>query len=62
MTWPDDDWSLSNSQITWCSGTISGFAATLSKQPIQRVKWIRQTTEGYRPYSSIVCAHGGSGR
>ncbi|KAH8065531.1 hypothetical protein JL720_12764 [Aureococcus anophagefferens] len=55
MTWPDDDWSLSNSQITWCSGTISGFAATLSKQPIQRVKWIRQTSEGpTRAYSAIV--------
>ena len=55
MTWPDDDWSLSNSQITWCSGTVSGFAATLSKQPIQRVKWIRQTSEGpTRAYSAIV--------
>ena len=53
MSRREEPW-LSNSQITWCSGTVSALAATFSKQPIQRVKWIRQTTEGYRPYSSIV--------
>ena len=48
-----DRW-LSNSQITSCSGTVSGFAATLAKQPIQRVKWIRQTSETTRPYVTIA--------
>jgi hypothetical protein len=28
--------------ITTVSGSVSGFAATVAKQPIQRVKWIKQ--------------------
>ncbi|KAJ1445549.1 mitochondrial carrier domain-containing protein [Pelagophyceae sp. CCMP2097] len=46
---------LEDSQITWVSGTVAGLAATFAKQPIQRVKWIRQTADGpMRSYSSIV--------
>jgi len=47
-------WKLANSQITWCSGTISGLFATLAKQPVQRLKWLRQTNEVYRPYRAIA--------
>mmetsp|Transcript_26964 Transcript_26964/g.80852 ORF Transcript_26964/g.80852 Transcript_26964/m.80852 type:complete len:325 (-) Transcript_26964:7-981(-) len=47
---------LTNAQITWCSGTIAGFAATFAKQPIQRVKWIRQTSETTRTYAEITRA------
>lgn len=36
--------SLSDSQITWISGTVAGLAATFAKQPIQRAKWIQQTS------------------
>ena len=32
--------------ITILSGSISGLAATFAKQPIQRIKWIRQVHEG----------------
>lgn len=41
--------------ITSLSGSISGFVATFAKQPIQRVKWIRQVHEGPPvPYKHIV--------
>ena len=41
--------------ITILSGSVSGVAATFAKQPIQRVKWIRQVHEGHaKPYTSIV--------
>ena len=45
---------LTNAQITWCSGTVSGFCATFAKQPIQRVKWIRQTSSEPVAYSTIA--------
>lgn len=44
---------LSDSQITWISGTMAGFAATFAKQPIQRVKWIQQTESSHRSLASI---------
>jgi len=34
-----------NIAITTVSGSISGFAATIAKQPIQRIKWIRQVSQ-----------------
>ena len=41
--------------ITILSGSVSGVAATFAKQPIQRVKWIRQVHEGEAiPYSRIL--------
>mmetsp|Transcript_48083 Transcript_48083/g.61623 ORF Transcript_48083/g.61623 Transcript_48083/m.61623 type:complete len:319 (-) Transcript_48083:223-1179(-) len=44
-----------NIAITTVSGSISGFAATIAKQPIQRIKWIRQVHEGPSiPYKQIV--------
>uniref|UniRef100_A0A7S3JP69 Mitochondrial carrier protein n=1 Tax=Aureoumbra lagunensis TaxID=44058 RepID=A0A7S3JP69_9STRA len=52
MNTGDDDTSkyhnhtLSDSQITWVSGTAAGLAATYAKQPIQRIKWIQQTSVG----------------
>ena len=45
---------LTNAQITWCSGTVSGFCATFAKQPIQRVKWIRQTSSEPVAYATIA--------
>jgi len=48
---------LSDSQITWVSGTVAALAATFAKQPIQRVKWIQQTSPGpLRSYGSIITA------
>lgn len=45
---------LSDSQITSISGSISGFAATFAKQPIQRIKWIRQVNSGaVVPYNEL---------
>jgi len=62
---PSKEQRLTDSQITWCSGTAAGFAATFAKQPIQRVKWIRQTSETFSPYSTIfrqtVQKHGAAG-
>jgi hypothetical protein len=45
-----------NTAITSTSGALSGFAATFAKQPIQRVKWIRQVGEGGSPipYRTIL--------
>ena len=44
-----------NTAITTASGALSGFAATFAKQPIQRVKWIRQVGEGRPiPYRTIL--------
>ena len=46
--------TLSNEQITAVSGSVSGFAATFAKQPIQRIKWIRQVDAGVAvPYREI---------
>lgn len=45
---------LSDSQITWISGTTAGLVATFAKQPIQRVKWIKQTSDATRSYGSIA--------
>ncbi len=47
--------SLSDAHITWISGSVSGFAATFAKQPIQRIKWIRQVDAGVPvPYIELV--------
>jgi hypothetical protein len=44
-----------NTLITTISGSMSGFAATFAKQPIQRIKWIRQVHEGTSlPYKHII--------
>lgn len=46
---------LADSTITSISGSVSGFAATFAKQPIQRIKWIRQIDSGaVVPYSELV--------
>lgn len=46
---------LSDAQITSISGSVSGFAATFAKQPIQRIKWIRQVDAGPSvPYMELV--------
>ncbi|KAJ8598850.1 hypothetical protein CTAYLR_010445 [Chrysophaeum taylorii] len=44
---------LSDATITSISGTVAGLMATFAKQPIQRVKWIRQTSPVEQPYSVI---------
>ena len=47
--------NLTDSQITWLSGTVAGLVATFAKQPIQRAKWIKQTeSHGSRSFRSIV--------
>ena len=43
---PDNRFGLSDASVTSLSGSISGFAATFAKQPIQRIKWIRQVDAG----------------
>ena len=46
---------LSNSAVTSVSGSVSGFAATFAKQPIQRLKWIRQVDSGASvPYNVLL--------
>mmetsp|Transcript_20466 Transcript_20466/g.59779 ORF Transcript_20466/g.59779 Transcript_20466/m.59779 type:complete len:317 (+) Transcript_20466:30-980(+) len=46
---------LTDTEITTVSGAVSGVAATFAKQPIQRMKWIRQVHEGQPiPYSRIA--------
>ena len=46
---------LSDATITSISGSISGFAATFAKQPIQRLKWIRQVDSGMAvPYNVLL--------
>eukprot|EP00308_Calcidiscus_leptoporus_P025550 CAMPEP_0119375800 /NCGR_PEP_ID=MMETSP1334-20130426/36621_1 /TAXON_ID=127549 /ORGANISM="Calcidiscus leptoporus, Strain RCC1130" /LENGTH=314 /DNA_ID=CAMNT_0007394191 /DNA_START=130 /DNA_END=1074 /DNA_ORIENTATION=+ len=46
---------LTAAEITSISGAVSGFTATLSKQPIQRLKWIRQVDAGKPlPYSTVL--------
>jgi len=46
---------LNDAQITSMSGSISGFVATFAKQPIQRIKWIRQVDAGIPvPYSELL--------
>ena len=46
---------LSDAQITSISGSVSGFAATFAKQPIQRLKWIRQVDSGaIVPYNELL--------
>ena len=47
--------SLTPAEVTSISGAVSGFTATLSKQPIQRLKWIRQARAAHR---SRTRAHG----
>ena len=37
---------LTEAQITSISGAVSGFTATVAKQPVQRLKWIRQVDAG----------------
>ena len=40
---------------TTVSGAVSGFAATVAKQPIQRLKWIRQVDAGKPvPYGTVL--------
>ena len=47
--------SLSDAKITSISGSVSGFAATFAKQPIQRLKWIRQVDSGTAvPYNELL--------
>lgn len=53
-TTPQKPQLLTNSQMTWCSGTVAGFCATFAKQPIQRVKWIRQTSSEQISYGAIA--------
>ena len=46
---------LSDATITSISGSVSGFAATFAKQPIQRLKWIRQVDSGLAvPYNVLL--------
>lgn len=46
---------LSDGQITSVSGSVSGFMATFAKQPIQRVKWMRQIDAGAAvPYRDVL--------
>merc|ERR1711977_283686 len=54
---------LSDGAITTISGSVSGFVATMAKQPLQRLKWIRQVESGpsspYRTvFSKTVAADG----
>ena len=47
--------AAASARATLVSGAVSGVAATLAKQPIQRIKWIRQVhTAGELPYAQIV--------
>ena len=47
--------AAASARATLISGAVSGVAATLAKQPIQRIKWIRQVhTAGELPYAQIV--------
>ena len=40
---------------TTISGALSGFAATYAKQPVQRLKWIRQVDPGAPvPYATVL--------
>ena len=40
---------------TTVSGALSGFAATYAKQPVQRLKWIRQVDAGAPvPYGTVL--------
>mmetsp|Transcript_88288 Transcript_88288/g.252523 ORF Transcript_88288/g.252523 Transcript_88288/m.252523 type:complete len:113 (+) Transcript_88288:430-768(+) len=44
-----------DTEITSVSGSVSGAAATFAKQPIQRMKWIRQVNEKASvPYRTII--------
>ena len=46
---------LTDTQITSVSGSVSGFAATFAKQPIQRIKWMRQVEAGATvPYNIVL--------
>ena len=46
---------ITSAEITTISGVLSGFTATLSKQPIQRLKWIRQVDAGTPlPYAMVL--------
>lgn len=46
---------LTDAQVTSVSGSVSGFAATFAKQPIQRIKWIRQVDAGaIVPYHEVL--------
>ena len=46
---------LSDATVTSISGSVSGFAATFAKQPIQRIKWIRQVDSGVAvPYNKLL--------
>ena len=52
---PTSGVQLSDEKITSISGSISGFAATFAKQPIQRIKWIRQVDSGAAiPYNEVL--------
>ena len=48
---------LSDTNITVISGAVSGCVATIAKQPIQRIKWIRQVS---LDSSEAASAHYGS--
>jgi len=42
-------------QVTMISGSVSGALATLARQPIQRLKWIRQVNPGVPvPYNIVL--------
>ena len=46
---------LSDAQLTSISGSVSGFIATFAKQPLQRIKWIRQVDAGVPvPYVEVL--------
>ena len=46
---------LTEAQITSISGAVSGFTATVAKQPVQRLKWIRQVDAGPAvPYNQVL--------
>ena len=46
---------LSDEMVTSVSGSLAGFAATFAKQPIQRIKWIRQIDSGVGlPYHAVL--------
>jgi len=46
---------LREAEMTSISGAVSGWAATISKQPIQRLKWIRQISSGpVQPYNEVL--------
>ena len=50
-----DGGRMRESTLTSISGSVSGFAATFAKQPIQRIKWMRQVNSGaVVPYGELL--------